>query len=403
VDEITEQQIGVYVFGKPASYNPSDDTIVRATARQLRQRLAVYYQEAGREEWMRITIPKGGYVPVFNATEEDLPQPVMPLYLPGPVIVARPHTVSEPPPLSIGHAGGPLDGRDEAESAAASAPKQHRPYRFALGMAAGLAIAGALFGAGRLLAHRDQPSDRLWQEIFSANQQTVIVNGDAGLNLFENLARHEVTLDEYSSHSYMESLFAKTPAGYTWDPFVTRTYTSIQNSRLSALLLNLPESRQGLTKLGFARSLTMQELKDSNVIMLGAPQYDPWEHLFEGNLNFTVHYDGEANTITVLNKKPRAGESPAYTWSPANPKHGYALITLTGNLSNSGHVLLVQGTTAASDDAASDFLTSHGMDTEISGLINPSGGLHNFQLLLETSTSGGDSTASRVIARRILP
>jgi len=42
-EEITEQQIGVHVFGRPTDYNPGDDNIVRQTARQLRQRLALYY------------------------------------------------------------------------------------------------------------------------------------------------------------------------------------------------------------------------------------------------------------------------------------------------------------------------------------------------------------------------
>src|SRR6266576_1909887 len=37
-DEITEQQIGTHVFGRPAGYNPGDDNVVRAQARVLRSK-----------------------------------------------------------------------------------------------------------------------------------------------------------------------------------------------------------------------------------------------------------------------------------------------------------------------------------------------------------------------------
>ena len=68
-DEITEQQIGVNVFGRSTDYNPGDDNIVRGVARQLRQRLALYYQEEGALDAWRISIPRGGYVAVFERYE----------------------------------------------------------------------------------------------------------------------------------------------------------------------------------------------------------------------------------------------------------------------------------------------------------------------------------------------
>jgi hypothetical protein len=55
-DELTEQQIGVQVFSRAPGYNPGEDNIVRTTARQLRQRLALYYQEEGFTESLRIQV-----------------------------------------------------------------------------------------------------------------------------------------------------------------------------------------------------------------------------------------------------------------------------------------------------------------------------------------------------------
>jgi hypothetical protein len=65
-DEISEQQIGVQVFKRAPGYNPNDDSIVRSHARLLRQRLDLYFEEEGKEEQVRIHIPKGRYVPLFE-------------------------------------------------------------------------------------------------------------------------------------------------------------------------------------------------------------------------------------------------------------------------------------------------------------------------------------------------
>lgn len=65
-DEISEILIGQRVFGRPAGYNPGDDSIVRTEARNLRQRLERYFADEGRNEPVLIEIPRGGYLPVFN-------------------------------------------------------------------------------------------------------------------------------------------------------------------------------------------------------------------------------------------------------------------------------------------------------------------------------------------------
>ena len=65
-DEITEQQIGVAVFGRRADYSPGEDSIVRSQARLLRAKLEAFFEDEGRDEPLRITIPKGTYIPVFE-------------------------------------------------------------------------------------------------------------------------------------------------------------------------------------------------------------------------------------------------------------------------------------------------------------------------------------------------
>lgn len=65
-EEVTEVLIGHRVFGRVASYNPGDDSIVRTEARTLRQRLERYFAGDGAAEPVILEIPRGGYLPVFR-------------------------------------------------------------------------------------------------------------------------------------------------------------------------------------------------------------------------------------------------------------------------------------------------------------------------------------------------
>jgi TolB-like protein len=64
-----ETLIGIEIFGRPPDYDPGADPIVRVEARRLREKLARYYQAEGRADPIRIEMPKGGYLPVFEIRE----------------------------------------------------------------------------------------------------------------------------------------------------------------------------------------------------------------------------------------------------------------------------------------------------------------------------------------------
>jgi adenylate cyclase len=65
-DTIKEYLIGVEVFDRPVDYDPKDDPIVRIEAGRLRKKLAEYYSGPGANDPVKIDLPKGGYVPVFQ-------------------------------------------------------------------------------------------------------------------------------------------------------------------------------------------------------------------------------------------------------------------------------------------------------------------------------------------------
>jgi TolB-like protein len=71
---IKEYTIGVNVLNKPNDFKPQHDAIVRIHAGRLRRALNEYYKEAGQRDPIRISIPKGGYVPVFGNGEPQSPE-----------------------------------------------------------------------------------------------------------------------------------------------------------------------------------------------------------------------------------------------------------------------------------------------------------------------------------------
>lgn len=68
--------IAVEALGRPASFDPQSDPIVRVEATRLRRALERYYATAGAEDPVVIDVPKGGYVPRFlqRAAAGPLPQ-----------------------------------------------------------------------------------------------------------------------------------------------------------------------------------------------------------------------------------------------------------------------------------------------------------------------------------------
>lgn len=65
-DRLKGFTIAVAVFGRDESFDASSDPVVRLEARRLRSDLDSYYVDAGSQDPVRITIPKGGYVPHFE-------------------------------------------------------------------------------------------------------------------------------------------------------------------------------------------------------------------------------------------------------------------------------------------------------------------------------------------------
>lgn len=70
-DRIKAYSIATVVFGRGTGFDPQLDSIVRIEAGRLRRSLERYYLTAGANDRLRITIPKGTYVPLFTEADNE--------------------------------------------------------------------------------------------------------------------------------------------------------------------------------------------------------------------------------------------------------------------------------------------------------------------------------------------
>ena len=62
-----ETEIAIDIFGRDASFNSAEESLVRVAVRALRRRLHDYYAGAGQQDEVYFDIPKGGYRLVWTA------------------------------------------------------------------------------------------------------------------------------------------------------------------------------------------------------------------------------------------------------------------------------------------------------------------------------------------------
>jgi hypothetical protein len=70
-----EYDIAVDALNRPASFDPKTDPIVRVSIVAIRQRLQAYFESEGREESLRLNIPKGVYRAVFSVLSTPVAGP----------------------------------------------------------------------------------------------------------------------------------------------------------------------------------------------------------------------------------------------------------------------------------------------------------------------------------------
>lgn len=387
--EICEQQVGVHVFGRRPDYSPGEDNIVRNYARQLRHRLDLYFEEDGQHEKLRITIPRGRYVPVFSSNHDS-----------GWSVDEL--AASETP--DTGHISHHHELHAVLPAHVDVLTSRKRRYRILYLILLLILIGGALVwtASDRLIHRNDTSSHILWAQLFNNSHLTYIVPADDGIVMFQNLTKHLVPLADYIDRAYLSVKPDSAVDDKNMADLEAQRYTSVTDLNAVLRLSELPERRADHTIVSYAREFHMQDLKDSNAVLIGSRFSNPWVEIFEKNLNFQFNYEATPNASFIRNMHPQSGELTVYENGAADPSHQtYGVIALTHNLNSTGWVLIVEGLTMAGTQAAVDTLFDpHAMQPILDNAKNKDGSFRPFEILIETRSFGSNSPQASIIATR---
>lgn len=388
-EEITEYQIGVQALGRHGSYNPSEDNIVRNYARILRKRLEEYFAGEGSNEPLRIVIPLGHYVPVFE------------------------------PNLSVsGEVSAEIEVPDSVNQSSfdsVSGTAKRRPWYtarwFLISVVLFLVVCAAtsVYWASRT---RSIPvNDVFWKEMFDRNRTTYVVPGDSGFAMLQDITGKEMHLNDYISGNLEEKFsnfnLAASRKGAGFGPDRFSNYTSTADLSISVKVASLAQLYNGQLKVRYARDMHMEDLKSTNVVLIGAPHANPWVEIFEPQSNFymrfPMHLDGmHIDERSFINKHPRPNEQTTYANQAGDTSHlTYALISFLPGADGSDHVLILEGQNMAGTRAAGDFLLDrHAIEPVLKKALLSNGSVGPFEILIETRTVGANAPEAHVVVER---
>lgn len=390
VDELTEQHIGINVFGRPPGYNSSEDTIVRGTARHLRERLALYYQDEGKDDPLQIAVPKGSYLAHF----ETAPQ--------GAASSVSAEQAADLPAV--------LSGAGYSQEPQTSWPQS---ARIAVAVCALLAT---VLPAATFFLLRPKPRaitesfgpEILWRALFTPGRKTLIVPGDASLDAYTAWEQRQVSLADYTNQNYQREITVSKPPSNTDVPLSVRSVTPMADLRLVAELVRIPErlgepQLEGWTGIIYARDLVVADTHDNNLILIGSETFNPWVSLYKPPLDFDVHWEYKSDIYTVTNRAPHPGEQAQYEYDRHTPGlKAYTLIALVNNTQGQGRVLLIEGTSMGTTYGAMNFLANERMWRPVmQAAVDKSGQLHNFEVLLSNDFIRGGVSNTQVVALHV--
>lgn len=350
-EEISEYAIATQLFGRPPSFDPASDTIVRTQAYRLRLKLKEYYEQEGKEDEIEIDVPKGHYVPLFhfrrhNASHEQVPSSEVPV---------------QPEPVSA----APTAVRDKLWMRITGV------ILLALVIFIGGAAVGTQWSGRRQSASPTKLTQgieaQFWSGFFNANRHIIVAFWDfnyivslgnnvllpiQGRPLVERFipadpkAAANPKLAAMAGRLYFENGFA--PLG-----------DMLGVQRLSMLFTNLGAT----TAVIRAHQLTLEELKNSDLVFLGSfedrgdllwlPEHWPWR--------FERRSEPDLWGTYIVDKEAPAGADSRFGLK-LNQEHvlqtEHVLVSVIPGVSPPRRVIILSGLTTSGTQGGAEFLTS---------------------------------------------
>lgn len=368
-ESVSELQIGIHVFQRGPDFSPSEDNIVRATARALRTKLREYYDSEGASDPYRIEIPKGSYVPVFLASTR---------------------LQAHPPAGAIGRRISPVQA-----------------WFMALAASLLMVLTAYLILENQRLEKQGETSAMgisLLDRILGPNATVTIVGSDA-LH-FQSQLREErkPNLAEYALTDRSSS--PQSPAN------TAKRFDAIQALPLihgdevrAAVQLARSLASDANVRFVHARNVSMNAFqRGGDFVILGGRRANPWAALFEKGLQFEMAFPSATASGIFLNRSPREGEQSEYRAHTKDSQNGiaYGRVAILPGLYGNGKVVLIAGTTGEATFAATDFLTQPRGLEQVEKLVGGKVGTNvaHLEVLVETSTVAGSTLDYRIVAVR---
>ncbi len=375
-EALKEYTIGVEAFGRPQDFDPKTDTIVRVQIHRLRQKLAEYYEADGSRDPILVEIPKGHYLPSFEAVKdlaaniEPGSSPELDASSPGAKRSIGPNNER------LGREKGRFGWIFFIRAAIIAAAVM---VVFATGFLLGNKLlrngaTGSSPLAGSQLAHGNSadPVREFWASFLGNDQAPVIAYPDAVFLLDDSndlfRFRRGASDDRGALvDPHLAQQFASNPSlvAQAGQLYYENGYTGAGELQGIAMLSNLFGQMGVKATIKPSRDITPDDLRQHNVILLGSPFQNVAvaQLITLGDFNFknpdSRHEQWRAQ---IVNSHPRANEESAYGTerdpSTEALKTDYSLITIQSGVIPGRYIAVLGGLDTTGTEGATLFATS---------------------------------------------
>jgi hypothetical protein len=387
---LKERMIGIEVFGRDPSYQTEGDSVVRVRATDVRKRLQQYYSVATQPCVIRIDIPSGSYVPIFEVIPEIEVLPV-----------ASSSLEIEPPQVT------------SKSVALLSAPERTQNSQRLRWAFAGLAILIVCLSAEALRvflprsrppAHRtaDLVMQAFWAPAMKDPKPLLICIGSPVTYAYSKMYRAEYARqNEMSPEDNPQVAIQPTNSLNSKENVVPviREFVGAGDANAATMLSALFGHFQKTTEFRLAGETSYAELSDSPTVLIGAFS-NRWTLALTGATPF-----GFVEKEYVRSIEERTGRKRL--WTPPNLRFDgktdvdFAIVSRVLNAQTGHFFISAAGITSNGSRAAGYFLTHP--DLLAKGLQDAPADWENknIQFILKTQVVGGAPSVPEVVARKI--
>jgi len=355
-DSLKERALGVEAFGRPVDYDTSQDPVVRASAAEVRKKLAQYYQEAGHESETRIELPPGSYIAEFHFRPERLPI-----------------TIVAPRP---------------------------RNRRAIIAVAAG-AVVLLLLATYAVWTWRRSELDDLWGPVLRTPGTVLVCMGlQAAYNLRSAPAQDAI-----------QGILPTAPATtapprrpITEDDLVLLRdrYVALDDALCLVRITSLMERYRKPYRIRVERSTSFADLRDNPAVLIGAFD-NPWTLRAAGQLRFTFVKDSERDIGMVHDtQRPESSEWRLTNyWPNWDVPVDYAIVTRMLDTTSDRPVIIAAGLTQYGTIGAGEFISNPDYFSDAAAKLPKDWRKKNLQFVLSVPVVNRISGRPRVLATHL--